>query len=106
MEEERLAGVIAEKEKLAEDVEVAVAERIQKAREHAADFIANMAFVGGQPIQVAATETPAAVEVSSKPVIAPYLSLIHIFLLSILKSLFEGRVWMDWFPFHHPTDNF
>lgn len=31
-----------------------------------------MAFVGGQPIQVAATETPAAVEVSSKPVIAPY----------------------------------
>lgn len=72
MEEERLAGVIAEKEKLAEDVEVAVAERIQKARENAADFIANMAFVGGQPIQVAATETPAAVEVSSKPVIAPY----------------------------------
>ena len=72
LEEERLAGVIAEKEKLAEDVEVAVAERIQKAREHAADFIANMAFVGGQPIQVAATETPAAVEVSSKPVIAPY----------------------------------
>lgn len=71
-EEERLAGVIAEKEKLAEDVEVAVAERIQKARENAADFIANMAFVGGQPIQVAATETPAAVEVSSKPVIAPY----------------------------------
>ena len=53
-------------------VEVAVAERIQKARENAADFIANMAFVGGQPIQVAATETPAAVEVSSKPVIAPY----------------------------------
>ena len=72
LEEERLAGVIAEKEKLAEDVEVAVAERIQKARENAADFIANMAFVGGQPIQVAATETPAAVEVSSKPVIAPY----------------------------------
>ena len=30
LEEERLAGVIAEKEKLAEDVEVAVAERIQR----------------------------------------------------------------------------
>lgn len=71
-EEERLAGIIAEKEKMAEDVEVAVAERIQKARENAADFIANMAFVGGQPIQIAATETPAAVEVSSQPVIAPY----------------------------------
>lgn len=62
-EEVRLAGIIAEKEKLAEDVEVAVAERIQKARENAADFIANMAFVGRQPIQVA---------VSSKPVITPY----------------------------------
>lgn len=71
-EEERLAGIIAEKEKLAEDVEKAVAERIQRARKNAADFIANMAFVGGQPIQVAVTETPAAVEVSSKPVITPY----------------------------------
>ena len=71
-EEERLTAIIAEKEKLAEDVEVAVAERIQKARENAADFIANMAFVGGQPIQVEVTETPAAVEVSSRPDIAPY----------------------------------
>ena len=71
-EEVRLAGIIAEKEKLAEDVEVAVAERIQKARENAADFIANMAFVGRQPIQVAVAEAPATVEVSSKPVITPY----------------------------------
>ncbi|MDD4592391.1 MAG: hypothetical protein PHG06_18475 [Parabacteroides sp.] len=71
-EEERLAGIIAKKEKLADDVETAVAERIQKARENAADFIANMAFVGGQPIQVTATEAPASVEVLSKPVIAPY----------------------------------
>lgn len=47
-EEERLAGIIAEKEKLADDVEAAVAERIQKARENAADFIATMAFVDGQ----------------------------------------------------------
>ena len=44
-EEERLAGIIAKKEKLAEDVEIAVAERIQKARENVADFISNMAFV-------------------------------------------------------------
>lgn len=71
-EEKRLADIIAEKEKLAEDVEAAVAERIRKAYEDAADFIANMAFVGGQPIQVAVTETPAAVEVLSKPVITPY----------------------------------
>lgn len=71
-EEERLAGIIAEKEKLAEDVEVAVAKRIQKARENAADFIANMAFVGGKPIQVAVAEAPAAVEVSSNPDFAPY----------------------------------
>ena len=71
-EEEHLAGIIAEKEKLAEDVEAAVAERIQKARENAADFIANMAFVGGQPTQIAGTESPAAIKVSSNPVINPY----------------------------------
>ena len=41
-EDERLSGIIAEKEKLAENVEKAVAERIQKARENAADFIASM----------------------------------------------------------------
>lgn len=50
-EDERLSGIIAEKEKLAEDVEKAVSERIQRARENAADFIANMAFVGGQQTQ-------------------------------------------------------
>ena len=71
-EEEQLAGVIAEKKRLAEDVEAAVAERIQKARENAADFIADMAFVGGWPIHAVGTETPVAVEVSSKPVITPY----------------------------------
>lgn len=72
LEEKRLAGIIAEKEKLAEDVEKAVAERIQKAQENAADFIANMAFVGRQPVHVTETETSAAVEVFPKPVIAPY----------------------------------
>ena len=91
-EEERLTGIIAEKEKLAEDVEVAVAERIQKARENAADFIATMAFVGGQPIQVTATEIPAAVEVSSKPVIAPY----HTFsAFEDLNDLEAHHFWAD-----------
>lgn len=52
-EDERLSGIIVEKEKLAEDVEKAVAERIQKARENVADFIANMAFVSGQQAQAA-----------------------------------------------------
>ncbi len=51
-EEERLSGVIAEKEKLADDVEKAVADRIQRAYENVADFIANMAFVSGQQVQV------------------------------------------------------
>jgi hypothetical protein len=59
LEEERLTGAIAEKEKLAGEVEKAVAERIQTARKNAADFIADMAFVSGQQVQVA-------VEASSK----------------------------------------
>ncbi len=49
-EDERLSDAIAAKEKLAEDVEAAVADRIQKARSNAAEFIGNMAFVGGQPV--------------------------------------------------------
>ncbi|WP_300623992.1 hypothetical protein [uncultured Megasphaera sp.] len=65
-EDERLTGIIAKKEKLAEDVEKVVAERIQKARENAADFIANMAFVSGQQMQVECTESSAKIEVSSK----------------------------------------
>lgn len=52
-EEKRISCVIADKTKLAEDVEKAVYDKIQKARENAADFIANMAFVGGQTTQVA-----------------------------------------------------
>ncbi|MBD5162678.1 MAG: hypothetical protein HDT14_11860 [Oscillibacter sp.] len=72
LEEKRLVRIIAEKEKLAEDVEKAVAEKIQKAQENAADFIANMAFVGGQPIHAAGTETFAADGALSKPVITPY----------------------------------
>ncbi len=72
LEEARLTGIIAEKEKLAEDVEAAVAERIQKARENAADFIANMAFVGGQQVQTACVETPTACEVPFKPDVDTY----------------------------------
>lgn len=56
-EEERLSSLIAEKEKLANDIEKAVAERIQKARENVADFVASMAFVSGQPVQAVETET-------------------------------------------------
>lgn len=73
-EEERLAGILAEKEKLAEDVENAVAERIQRARNHAADFIADMAFVGGQQVQAKSAETSAVPEASPEPVTSPYRS--------------------------------
>ncbi|MDO4542970.1 MAG: hypothetical protein Q4C01_00340 [Clostridia bacterium] len=59
-EEERLADIIAEKEKLAENVEKAVAERIRKAQENAADFIANMAFVSGQQGNAAVAKVPVA----------------------------------------------
>ena len=71
-EDERLAAMIAEKERLAVDVEKAVAVRVQKARENAADFIAGMAFVGGQQMQVGFTEPPAQIEVSSKSDIDTY----------------------------------
>ena len=69
-EEDRLVAFIAEKEKLAEDVEKSVAERIQRARENAADFIANMAFIGGQKVQI--TESFSTVEVPLKSVDAIY----------------------------------
>lgn len=71
-EDERLAGIIAEKERLAAEVEKAVAARIQKARENAADFIASMAFVSGQQMQVGCTESPDKIEVSSKTDIDTY----------------------------------
>ena len=45
-EEARLTDSISAKESLAAEVEQAVAARIQKARENAADFIAEMAFAG------------------------------------------------------------
>ena len=72
-EETRLASIIAERETLAEDVEKGVAERIQKARDNAAEFIASMAFVGRQP---AHAETSAFESVPSKTDIHTY----HVFL--------------------------
>lgn len=65
-EDERLSGIIAEKEKLADGIEKAVAARIQKARENAADFIASMAFVGGQPVQIVGSTTPTSVDAASE----------------------------------------
>lgn len=47
-EKTRLTNTIAQKEKLATEVETMVAKKIQAAKENAADFIATMAFVDGQ----------------------------------------------------------
>lgn len=62
VQEQKLADVLANKEKLADDVEKSVNERIRKAQENAADFIANMAFVSGPQVQVvkSASSSPAA----------------------------------------------
>ena len=49
--EAQLTDSIAAKESLAAEVEQAVAARIQKARENAADFIAEMAFAGMPAVQ-------------------------------------------------------
>lgn len=64
-EEEELDSIVAEKKKLAKDVEVAVAERIQRARQNVADFIANMAFVSGQTINATTLGALAKVETST-----------------------------------------
>lgn len=71
-EDERIAGIIAEKEKLAEDVERAVAERIQKASENAADFVASMAFFRGQQAQLAGSATCTSNEVEAESNIPRY----------------------------------
>ena len=71
-EDDRLSSIIAEKEKLADGIEKAVAERIQKARENAADFIASMAFVGGQPMQVVGSAASPSVETISELDTATY----------------------------------
>ncbi len=51
-EAKSISESITEKKKLADDVEAAVSERIEKAKNNAADFIAEMAFVGGQKTSV------------------------------------------------------
>lgn len=66
-EEEHLSAIIAEKKQLAEDVEKSVAERIQKARKNAANFIACMAFVNGQQRQSAEPATPDPSNNTSEP---------------------------------------
>lgn len=70
-EDEHLSCIIAEKKKMAEDVEKAVAERIQKARENVADFVASMAFVGGQQVE---STYSAAVDAKLEPVKTIYCS--------------------------------
>ena len=54
-EEKIIEDAIGEKQKLAENVEKSVAERIRNARKNAADFIAEFAFVGGQSVCVSDT---------------------------------------------------
>ena len=49
-----------------------MAERIQKARENVADFVASMAFVSGQAMQAVGTETPSSVDVPFKSDAASY----------------------------------
>lgn len=91
-EDERLSCAIAEKKKMAEDVEKAVAQKIQKARENAASFIADMAFVSGQQVMITASTPPAAVEASFEPVITPY----HAFpALENLDDLEAHHSWAD-----------
>lgn len=65
-EDKRLSDIIAKKETLVEGIEKAVAERIQKARENVADFIASMVFIGGQPVQVAGAMIPSSFEGTSE----------------------------------------
>lgn len=66
-EEERLTKVIQEKEQLADDVEIAVAEKIQQAKTSAAEFIASMAFTSAHSAQVTRVAPPAKAEDTSLP---------------------------------------
>lgn len=91
LKEERLTAIIAEKEKLAKDVEEAVAERINKARTNAADFIASMAFIGAQPTQISSVETVGA-DASIDSSVDPY----HIVpTIEELDDLEANHSWAD-----------
>lgn len=63
-EEQTLANQILEKQRFAEEVETAITERIKKAQDNAADFIANMAFVN-IPKNTAAANSSKCAEISS-----------------------------------------
>lgn len=53
---EEIEKTISEKEKFAQDVEDIIAERIKKAQENAAEFIANMAFVNAPQVSTVQPE--------------------------------------------------
>lgn len=90
LEEEQLDSIISEKKKLDDDVEVAVAERIEKARQNVADFIANMAFVSGPAINVAASETVTADATLASQSISTYQ------ISSLLENLVSPEVHHSW----------
>lgn len=90
LEEEQLDSIISEKKKLADDVEAAVAERIEKARQNAADFIANMAFVSGPAINVAASETVTADATLASQSISTYQ------ISSLLENLVSPELHHSW----------
>ena len=90
LEEEQRDSIISEKKKLADDVEAAVAERIEKARQNAADFIANMAFVSGPAINVAASETVTADATLASQSISTYQ------FSSLLENLVSPEVHHSW----------
>lgn len=74
-QEAYVTACIAEKEKLAVGVENAVNDRIQKARENAADFIANMAFVGTQPTQAVTLSNPESTAYCMHPALENFTDL-------------------------------
>lgn len=91
-EEKRLTNIIAEKEKLAEDVEIAVAKRIQRARENAAEFIANMSFWSAQPTQIVEADHPVVEKSLLESVGIQYRVLSAI---GDLKDLEAHHTWAD-----------
>lgn len=90
LEEEQLDSIISEKKKLADDVEAAVAERIKKARQNAADFIANMAFVSAPTINVAASENVIADETLASQSTSTYQ------ISSLLDNLVSPELHHSW----------
>ena len=91
-DEEHLSCMIAEKEKLAEDVEKSIANRIKKAQENVADFIATMAFINGQKAQDPLSNASSADKPSTKIISNQY----HTFSESTnINELEEHHSWID-----------